>query len=262
MKIGVMIESFRKEFPEALKDASALGITGVQKYFTQDYDMTDAQTKELLDMVKSNGMVFSALCGDFGCGFTDPEKNPDTIEKSKKVLYKSLQLECGIVTTHIGQVPTEENRQKEIMRSACRELALFADSIGAVFAVETGPETAVVLYDFLDSLGANGVRVNFDPANLVMCSSENAARAVGVLGKYVVHTHAKDGLLPSGKLGWFEVPLGEGDVNYDEYLPALAKTGFNGFLTIERECGDTPGADIAKAASFLREKLNKYGLNG
>lgn len=282
MKIGAMVESFRLGFRGGVEKAAELGVAGIQKYATgEELNWTDAQIKEALDIVKSNGLVFSAICGDFGYGFDDPDKNPEMIEKSKRVLDIAKKLECNIVTTHIHKVPTEECAQKEIMRKACRELALYADSIGSCFALETGPEFGEVLGGFLDSLGANGVRVNFDPANLVMVAGDRPENALKYIGKYVVHTHAKDGIklhkpaegeviigeeaqqhAELAKMGheYLELPLGKGGVDFDTYLPALAAAGFDGFLTIERECGDAPEKDIAMAVDFLREKLAKYNL--
>lgn len=298
MKIGVMAESFRCDFRTAIEKAAALGAEGVQKYAVgPELSWTDAQIKEALDIVKSNGMVFSALCGDFGGGFGNPDRNPELIEKSKRVIELAKKLECDVVTTHIGHLTAEESATNEIMRKACRELAVFADSMEAAFAVETGPETGKVLGEFLDSLGANGVRVNFDPANLVMCAGDRPENALKYLGKYVVHTHAKDGLklIPteegeklvyteaqlaslSRHLGknltigeeheqlaemgsaFIELPLGEGGVDFDVYLPALAACGFDGFLTIEREVGDSPERDIALAVNFLKEKRAKFSL--
>ena len=49
------------------------------------------------------------------------------------------------------------------------------------------------------------------------------------------------------------MPLGEGSVPFKEYLNALREIGFNGFLTIEREVGENPVADIRMAANFLRK---------
>ncbi len=285
MKIGAMIESFRLGFRGGVEKAASLGVEGIQAYAVSGElapaNLTKEKKKEILDIVHSNGLVFSALCGDFGTGFMNPERNPELIEGSKRILDLSKEFGCGIVTTHIGTVPEEENETKEIMRKACRELALYADSIDAAFAVETGPEKGKTLGEFLDSLGANGVRVNFDPANLVMCVDDRPEDALKYLGKYVVHTHAKDGIMLKKKIEealqigaeaqehqalldmgkrYLELPLGEGDVNFDTYLPALAATGFNGFLTIEREVGDSPEKDIAMAVNFLREKIEKFNL--
>ncbi len=284
-----MVESLRKgSFRESVEEAARLGADGIQAYCVEwsemKYnEMTPAKAKEYLDIVKSNGLVFSAICGDFYTGFMHEEQNDEIVEKSKRVLEVAKMLECNVVTTHIGTLPAHETKEKEAARKACRSLALFADSIGSAFAVETGPEMATVLCEFLDSLGAGGVRVNFDPANLVMVAGDKAESAVKTLGKYIVHTHAKDGIkLNDGRkrdlnvvvggeaadhdqllgmgLEYLELPLGEGDVNFDTYLPALASTGYDGFLTIEREVGADPAKDIALAVSFLKEKMAKYNL--
>jgi sugar phosphate isomerase/epimerase len=60
--------------------------------------------------------------------------------------------------------------------------------------------------------------------------------------------------------GFKELPLGEGGVDWDAYLRALKDIGYDGFLTIERECGDEPAKDIASASEFLRERLSALGI--
>ena len=42
---------------------------------------------------------------------------------------------------------------------------------------------------------------------------------------------------------------------WDAYLAALDDIGYKGFLTIEREVGDDPEADIRKAVAFLEGKI-------
>lgn len=266
MKIGVMLESFQTDLRVAVERAAKLGVQGIQAYASYGElapeNMTGTKTAEWLDIVKSHGLVFSAICGDLGGhGFEDAEDNKDRVERSKRIIDLAKKLECDVVTTHIGTVPAEECAKKEVMRAACRELALYADSIGAAFAVETGPETAVVLCDFLDSLGAGGVRVNFDPANLIMLVNDDPVNGVLTLQKYIVHTHAKDGIqLTANPVTFEEVPLGQGGVKWDAYLKMLDHIGYKGFLTIEREVGETPEADIKLAADFLKEKLHTLGL--
>ncbi|MBR4727595.1 MAG: sugar phosphate isomerase/epimerase, partial [Clostridia bacterium] len=148
-------------------------------------------------------------------------------------------------------------------------LSRYADSVGAHFAIETGPETSAVLKEFLDAHGSTGVGVNLDPANLVMVTGDDPAGAVINLQKYIVHTHAKDGRQLFYKdpeivygikkdplvtdASFIEVPLGEGDVPWERYLNALEEIGYHGFLTIEREVGDDPARDIGIAVNFLRK---------
>lgn len=275
--IGAMVESFRMETREAIKAAAALGVQGLQMYCTNGdnapENLVGQKRKDLLQFVKDQGLCFSAICGDLGQGFMNPEKNPMLIEKSKRIMDLAKELECDIVTTHIGVVPADQNHPRyAIMHEACYELAQYADSMNSHFAIETGPETAVVLKGFLDSLGSTGVAVNLDPANFVMVTGDDPVAAVHTLQKYIVHTHAKDGvkLAPSdpeivyhaiehdnwdSEPTFREVPLGQGSVDFSNYLKALEAIGYRGFLTIERECGDSPAADIQMAADFLRKTI-------
>lgn len=277
-KIGAIANSFRLPTRESILKVKEVGASGFQIYATRgemDPDnLSKYERKELLKFIKDQGLVVSALCGDLGHGFGDAEKNPSLIEKSKRILELAKDLDTDIVTTHIGVVPTDtDNPRYEIMQKACRELAAAADSIGARFAVETGPETADVLKKFLDSLDSKGVSVNLDPANLVMVTGDDPVKAVYTLKDYIVHTHAKDGrklddrepeiiygLKPGDPLvtspAFIELPLGEGDVDFDNYLKALSDIGYNGFLTIEREVGDDPAGDIKMAVRFLEDKIS------
>ena len=274
--IGVIIDSFRTDTYTAIRKAAELGADGIQMYSTSGENspesLTPQKRRELLDFVKSNGLKFSALCGDLGMGFFRPEKNPELIEKSKRILDLAKELETDIVTTHIGVVPEDEASDRyKIMQAACFELSRYADSIGSHFAIETGPETSAVLKKFLDSLGSTGVAVNLDPANLVMVTGDDPVGAVYNLKDYIVHTHAKDGVMLErtnpefiyrvtprpedfSSINYFkEVPLGQGSVDFPAYLKALDDIGYKGFLTIEREVGDDPAADILTAKNHLTD---------
>ena len=278
--IGVMLDSFKTDTIEAIKRSAQIGAKGVQMYATSGEhapeNMTVYDRQELLKRMKDNGLVFSAICGDLGMGFGDDKKNPMLVEKSKRILDLAKDLECNIVTTHIGVVPTDKNHPRyQIMQEACGQLSEYADQIQAHFAIETGPETSLTLKGFLDSLGSRGVAVNMDPANLVMVTGDDPVQAVYNLKDYIVHTHAKDGIKlkdgdPEEIYGvkiiedvieaeefFREVPLGEGKVPFAQYLKALEDIGYKGFLTIEREVGADPSKDIALAADFLRMQMNK-----
>lgn len=267
--VGAMLESFKlPSFQEAVEKAASVGAQGLQIYMSKPTvtyyeNLNEQKIKELLDIVKSNGLVVSAICGDFKLGFGNPETNPLQIERSKKVLDLAKYFEADIVTTHIGTVPEDKNDPTyAIMQEACGTLGEYADSIGSSFAIETGPETAVVLREFLDSLGSRkGMAVNMDPANLVMVMNDDPVQAVYTLKDYIVHTHAKDGVRyndPTMEKPFKEVPLGTGHVDFPKYLAALEDIGYKGFLTIEREVGENPAHDIAEAVKFLNKVKKEY----
>lgn len=271
--IGVMLDSFRTDLDTALDLAQRSGAGGIQVYATSGTFSPDSLSPSdraaFLKKVKSRDLAISALCGDLGQGFTSREKNSVLIAKSKRILDLAVDLETSVVTTHIGVVPEDEACETyRVMQEACFALARYADEKKAHFAVETGPETAKTLKRFLDSLQTRGVAVNFDPANLVMVTGDDPARAVHTLKDYIVHTHAKDGRRlcakdprviygmapdPSPEIAAFcELPLGEGDVDFPAWLAALNEIGYRGFLTVEREVGENPAADIAMAVNFLK----------
>jgi sugar phosphate isomerase/epimerase len=256
-KIGVMSDCFRLGPEEGVTKAAELGAEGVQIWTTggkmSPEEMTKDARKNFRAFCARTGVAISALCGDIG-GYADPKTNPQRIQRSQKILDLAVDLGTEVVTTHIGVVPADpKDPTYKVMLAACREVALHGEEIGVTWAVETGPETAAVLRPFLDDVDSPGIGVNLDPANLVMCAGDDPAAAVEILAEYIVHTHAKDGIKLTH--GFKEVPLGTGGVNWDAYLDALKEVGFDGFLTIEREVGDNPGADIAKAIEFLRTKV-------
>lgn len=274
--IGVLLESFLLPTNEALDRAASLGMSGVQIRVTDGEltpeNLTAEKRKELLKAVKDRGLSVSALCGDLGQGFGNAEKNQDLIERSKRILDLAKDLETDVVTTHIGVVPEDKNHPRyAVMQDACGQLAAYADEMKAHFAIETGPEKAATLKGFLDGLHSTGVAVNLDPANFVMVTGDDPVQAVYTLKDYIVHTHAKDGrrlryVAPEiiyglaeeemlGSTSFIELPLGEGDVDFPNYLKALEEIGYRGYLTIEREVGDDPAGDIALAVSFLKNLI-------
>ena len=276
MKIGVLLESFHKPVGQALKMAGELGVDAVQVYATKgELSPENLKGQALSDFKKAvadSGLRISALCGDLGGGFMDPAANPKKIEKSKAILDLAKELGTNIVTTHIGIVPADVNSERfQIMQEACYQLAEYANSLVAHFAVETGPETAVTLKRFLDTLGSKGVAVNFDPANFVMVTGDDPVKGVFTLADYIVHTHAKDGIklydLDPEKIynpaadviitspAFVEMPLGQGKVDFGGWIGALRQIGYDGYLTIERETGENPVADIRAAVQFLKNQL-------
>lgn len=281
MKIGVITDCFKKPHAEGIQLAGKLGLSGVQIYATKgDFSpatLTPEQKFAYKKLLADNNLVVSALCADMGgFGFERAEDNPIRVEKTKRIVDLAVEFGASVITTHIGVIPEDKTDPRySIMLEALTECGIYAKERGVTLAIETGPEKAKTLLAFIEDT-KGGIGVNLDPANFTMVTGQDAVEAVYLLGKYIVHTHAKDGIMLDPKQnptevyhafavggvdalnackGFKEVPLGEGDVDWDAYLKALRDVGFDGFLTIERECGANPQADIEKATEFLKQKI-------
>lgn len=253
MKKGIILESFKTGYNEALSLATELGFEGVQfygNYFTPD----------------SVPLTVSAVCAEID-GDSFETYNKDRIEKTKEIMLLARKLGSNIVTTHIGVV----NLENADMKRAIEEIGAFGEEVGVSLAIETGPEKCTTLKAFIEGLATKNVGVNFDPANLVMVTDDDPVKGVYTLKDHILHVHIKDGVMlkktdpkviydffASGGIGdlrldeyFKETPLGEGNVDMKGFIAALRDIGYDGFLTIERETGENPTADIKKAVDFL-----------
>lgn len=255
IKIGVITASFRvPDWQEQIRIAARIGADGVQLYnIGKELDpanLTKSGREDVKRFISSFGLEISAVCGDEGLGFAHPENVERSIERAKQFLDLAVDLGPGIVTTHIGTIPDDpEHIAWRTMHAALEDVGAYADKIGGCLATETGPEEPMLMVKFFKTLNNNAVKVNYDPANLLMRGFD-AVRGVFELRDYIAHTHAKDG--KGGERG-SETPLGDGDIDWPAYLAAMQAIGYKGYYAIERECGDNPIADIEKALKFLRE---------
>lgn len=282
MNIGVITDCFKKTHAEGIRLAAELGLQGVQIYATTGEfspDLSEEKKKEYKRLLQENGLVVSALCGDMGgYGFEREADNAERIAKTKKIVDLAVEFGTNVVTTHIGVIPEDKSEPRyKVMLNALTECGLYARERDVTLAIETGPERAKTLLSFLEDT-KGGVGVNLDPANFTMVTGQDPVEAAYLLKNYIVHTHAKDGVMLDKNqnptevyhafavggvealnacTGFKELPLGQGDVQWNAYLTALKEIGYDGFLTIERECGDEPSADIKLAVLYLNECLQR-----
>lgn len=279
MKIAVMSSSFHKPFRASLKLARRMGITGMQINLNGGLEidrLTDRRVEKMRALLNRYQIEISAFCGDLGGhGFMRADENRVKVPKTKRMIDLAKRMHVPVITTHIGMIPDDRNHPVyRTLHAALTEIGAYAKENGVTLAIETGPERADTLLSFLESLNG-GVGVNLDPANFVMVTGQDPVEAVRLLGKYIVHTHAKDGVnlrtcdpqevygsldphqthrTPASPV-FRETPLGEGGVDWDAYLNALREAGYDGYLTIERETRAAPYQTIEQAYRFLCQKL-------
>ncbi|MBM4030528.1 MAG: sugar phosphate isomerase/epimerase [Planctomycetes bacterium] len=266
MAIGVML-GVGEAPEESLKKVLDVGVTNAQMGRPPDAWLTPAKAAELKKMIKRSGVtVTTVFCGFDGeryddiptvqrtVGFVPKDTRAARVKKARQIADFAKILGVKNVAAHIGFVPEDpcDPDYKEIVRT----VGSFADYLKKNrqnLCLETGQETGECLLRFIHDLGRSNVKVNFDPANMILYGSGEPIPALKLVGKYVAGVHAKDGVWPTekDKLGT-EMPLGKGKVNIPLFIETLAELGYRGPLTIEREIsGDQQKKDIVKARKLL-----------
>lgn len=182
----------------------------------------------------------------------------ERVARTKEVAGVAAALGIHSVACHIGFVP--EDRDSAEYRDLCdvvRDICDHFDRQAQSFTLETGQEPAAALLEFLHDVGRPNLKINFDPANMILYGTGDPIQAVQVLGEHVVSVHCKDGVSPAtdkpGSLGE-ERRLGTGQVDFPAFLKTLRAVGYRGILSIEREELDAKrrSEDIQHAVELLR----------
>lgn len=272
LKIAVFPQALSEDWYEGLRRAADLDVQGVHLSLSGPWgleEMTTAACRELLGLLRSYGLVVSAVSWGLG-ELPHREEHATLLPQGKRVLQIAADLECGRWQAHCGVLPWEETDPGwAAVIEGAGELATYGEQVGATLCWETGPEPPRVLRRVLETVNSPGLGVNLDPANLIIWpvilaemwgrpwtrewATENfdPHEGAALLAPWVRHTHAKDALVQADGRH-LEVPLGQGWIDWPRYVGSLRQAGYDGFFAIEREVGEDRVGDTIRAIEFLR----------
>jgi L-ribulose-5-phosphate 3-epimerase len=269
LEIGLMFWA-GSDARETLKNVKKFGVQSGQLGFPGELPLEGAAKRWRDALSREEFLAATAVCSYVGENYADvptvqrtvglvpASTRKERIARTKAVSDVAAQLGIESIACHIGFVPHngDESLYAEI-RDVTREICDHCAKHRQAFTLETGQEPAKVLLKFIDDVGRPNLKINFDPANMILYGTGDPIEALGVLGKLVISVHCKDGDWPPrdqptalGK----ERPLGEGSVDIPAFISKLKEIGYTGILSIEREEPDAKkrDADIRKAVSHLR----------
>ncbi len=191
-------------------------------------------------------------------GFGDPATRPERLERFRWGLQRTKDLGLSDIMLHAGFIPDVGAEGRKAFLDTLAQVSDLAARAGITVAFETGQETSTLLRRTLDDLKCPNLKVNFDPANMLLYDKDDPLRAVELLAPDIRSVHVKDANRPTVKGEWgAEVPLGTGQTNTKLFVQTLKKVGYRGPLCIEREVGSQVDRyrAIEHGVRFLRECL-------
>ncbi len=257
-----------KNIPELSRLLDQLGINVVQIACGDPHHASWDEGDDMPEAARSSGIVMtSAMLGFPGedytspltikktGGFGDRSLRAERLNRLQWALDRTRALRLNSLTLHAGFLPAPDDLGRGPFLDTLARAGRLAAAADVTLAFETGQETADLLRTTLDELGSPYLKVNFDPANMLLYDMGDPIRAVEILAPDIQSVHVKDARRPlvSGEWGE-EVPLGQGEVNIKKFIDALRRNGFNGPLIVEREVGDQAARlrDVASGLEYLR----------
>jgi sugar phosphate isomerase/epimerase len=267
--IGVCSWSLHpKGTPDLIDSVKRLRLSHVQLALWPLVKMDDKQKHQELGLLRASGLTFTAGMIGFPSedyttiatikktgGYVSADEYPVRRAMTKSAGQIAAEMGMKLLTAHIGFVPPSSDPTYNVMVDRIGEIATDLEKFGVTLGMETGQESAPELLQFFNDLRVTNVKVNFDPANMILYGAGDPIEAIGILGRHIGHVHVKDAKLSSapGATWGEEVPFGTGQVPPKEFLRALEDAGYTGPLVVEREAGNQRLEDVAFAVETLKQ---------
>jgi L-ribulose-5-phosphate 3-epimerase len=193
-------------------------------------------------------------------GFGPRHLRRERLERFGWAVERTKRLGLSDMMFHAGFVPAQDDDDYQPFLQTLGKAADLAADRGVTCALETGQETSGHLLAFVKDLNRPNVKINFDPANLLLYDKDEPLPALKSVGHLVRSVHVKDAQRPTRPGDWgTELPLGEGDVNIPAFVQTLHEIGYRGPLCIERCVPNQQQAihDITAGIMVLQDAVAK-----
>ena len=249
------------DFDRFLEISSAAGFRNVALYeLPYKLETLDAaQAATIGDMLRANGLTAIAAGG--GSNVT----TPDGLAAFKRKLDGTSRLGASLFDT--GSLGSDGNKTAQDIEAETErfcggmvQAGDYAASLGITICLEThGGMTGTVpgCLELMRRLNHPHVQIGYDPANIHYYEGASPLDQLEQLTSHIGHVHAKDHV--GGKGSPIFPTVGKGEVAYAEIVETLIRSGYEGYMSVERASGESTeerAQELADAFRFLRNLLD------
>lgn len=201
---------------------------------TNVLDLDDDQVAEIRKLLGEYGIAVSAVGSPIGKVRVDDDFD-EHLRRFDRALWVAKEFEAPYIRLFSFFIPEGEDpadHRDEVLRrmSALAERAKGHD---VVLAHEN--ERAIYgdipsrCLDIVESVGADNLKLVWDPANFVLCDVHPYTDGFTALRPHIEYLQIKDAVMATGEV----VPTGKGDGEIPETIRTLRNDGFDGFFSME-----------------------------
>lgn len=255
LRVGIVLEATGLPLRAAVAAAAKMGATGVEVDAAGDLApdrLGETGRREFRNLLRSYTQELAALHVPLRRGLDVSADLHPRIDAVRAVMQLAFDLGGRRVVVPCPKLPDEAaSPRAQLMRESLLALGTHGDRVGTVVALEIGFDPADKVRDYLAGFDTGSLRVTYDPANMLVHGHDPLASLAPLKG-LIAHVHARDARNAGLSRGLQEVALGAGDIDWLAFTATLQVMEFDGFLTVDREQGETKLADVTNGVKFLR----------
>jgi sugar phosphate isomerase/epimerase len=255
LKFAVAAHCFPGPLKQSTSRIARTGARGVQydsRNELKPSEFSETGRRQLLHMLDEVGLSIASLSFPTRRSLYDPQELEARVAAIKRVMEFSALVRAGVVTLRAGRIPDEpDSNAYLLLREVLNDLCRYGNRVGAMLALTPTSDSAAALRRIVTDVHEGPIGIHFDPAVFVM-SGQSAGESMRALHELLVQIQVRDAIRDIDGSGQ-EVPVGRGEVEWEEFLALVEETHYRGWLTVDRTRGDDPAGDVIRAIEYLKE---------
>lgn len=254
LRFAAATRYFDQPIRQAIDTAASIGATGVQfdvRNELKPSELSETGRRHLIRQLGEQRLELASFEYPTRRAFHDHDSLDARIAGLKAALQFAYSMGVTVVVGRIGRIPDDPELPKyKLLCDVLNDIARHSNRVGATFAITPSSDSAEGLQGLFERITDGPIGLNLDPAGLIMsdCDPVSTYRA---LYDRVLSVQIRDGLRDVDGQG-VEVPVGRGEVVWDELLALLEEGTFRGWLVATRSSGDDKAGDMARAIRYVR----------
>lgn len=253
LKIAVATRHFGQPLKQSLDTASQIGAQGVRLDVRNELrpsELSDTGRRHFRAQMRERLLSLADLEYPTRRSFYDSDALDARIAGLKSALEFAFQMGVSVVSGRIGRIPVDaDSPEFSLLCDVLNDIARHSNRAGATFAITPTVDSTDSIRTLFERVTEGPLGLNLDPGGLAM-NGRSPLEFYQSFYDRVLSVQVRDGLQDIDGAG-VEVPVGRGEVVWDELTVLLSEGRFSGWLTVTRSAGDDKVADMARAIRFL-----------
>ena len=241
----------------ALQTAMRMQADGVQidlRSQVRPVDYGQTAQRQLLNYINECNLKLASTHFMLRSPLFEPERLEERVTAVQAAIEFASQLRVRTLTIRAGRLPATDSKPfQDVVIPVLQDLAGYGNLHGVTLCIIPAGDSAESLLSLLDSIKTGPVSIDADLGGWIL-AGRKPEEQLRTLNAVIGHVEVRDGVRDVDGIGQ-EVPVGRGEIDWDEVAALLAEMDYQGWLNVRRSSGEDKVSDAARAIKYLRNLL-------